>query len=293
MKKYLLGLSVICCIACNNNTDQIQILQAKIDSLEKASSCRNSEYLMQSVLWFQRSPEIRALYLQSYQIAREALDLSLKHPAGKKPKAVVVDIDETILDNSPYEGWLIAKDSSFSSVSWNSWINDAAAEPLPGALDFLNYAKKKGCQIFYISNRKKEGQFEATLKNLVSDKFPDADASHLLLKTPADTGSSAAFTSKEQRRLTISQQLNYEIVLLCGDQLADFDKAFNLYSSADENSIKDSLKKYSPMLGKRFFMMPNPMYGDWLSLITFGPSQRGSCSYLDSLRKNQIKKWKE
>src|SRR5579862_2184156 len=282
MKKYALLFLVACITACNHSSNQTGILQAKIDSLENAGCCRNSEYLMQAVLWFQRSPEVRALYLQGYHIAKDALDANLRHPAGKKQKAVVVDIDETILDNSPYEGWLISKDSTFSSGSWNNWINDVAAAPLPGALDFLNYAKKKGCHIFYVSNRNKTGQFSATLKDLVSNKFPDADSFHLLLKTSADTASSRQFASKEQRRLTISRELNYEIVLLCGDQLADFDKAFNLFAGANENAIKDSVNKYSAMLGKKFIVMPNPMYGDWLSLITYSSKQTGTCAHLRS-----------
>jgi 5'-nucleotidase (lipoprotein e(P4) family) len=292
MKKCYLPLLILLAIGCNNSSDQTQILQARIDSLEHAGSCKNSEYLMQAVLWYQRSPEMRAMYLQSYNMARVALDLNLKHPSSRNPKAVVVDIDETILDNSPYEAWLAANDSSYSGSSWSSWINDAKAAPLPGALDFLNYAKKKGCAIFYISNRKKDGQFDATLKNLVSYKFPDAEPSHLLLKTSADTSTSKAFNSKEQRRVFISHQLHYEIVLLCGDQLADLDKSFNLFAGATEHSINDSLNKYSTLLGKKFIALPNPMYGDWLSLIVYQNNQTGTCSHLDSLRKAQLINWK-
>jgi 5'-nucleotidase (lipoprotein e(P4) family) len=292
MKKLFLLLVAVYASGCTNSSDQINILQARIDSLEKAGSFKNSEYLMQAALWFQRSPEMRALYLQSYQIAREALDANLKHSLSKKPKAVVVDIDETLLDNSPYEAWLVANDSSFTTSSWNSWINDAKAKPLPGALNFLNYAKKRGCAIFYVSNRKKVGQSDSTLKNLVDDAFPDAVASHLLLKTTADTSSTKAFTSKEQRRRFISDQLNYEIILLCGDQLADLDKSFNLFEGATEISITDSINKYSALFGKKYIALPNPMYGDWLSLIVYQNNQTGSAARLDSMRKDHLIKWK-
>jgi 5'-nucleotidase (lipoprotein e(P4) family) len=292
MQKFFLILLAIYASGCTNSSDQINILQSRIDSLEKTGSFKNSEYLIQAVLWFQRSPEMRALYMQSYHNAQDALDANLKHPLTKKRKAVVVDIDETLLDNSPYEAWLAANDSSFTSSSWSSWINDAKAKPLPGALNFLNYAKKRGCAIFYVSNRKKEGQFDATLKNLVDDAFPDAEASHLLLKTAADTATTSAFTSKEQRRRFISDQLNYEIILLCGDQLADLDKSFNLFAGATENSITDSLNKYSMLLGKKYIALPNPMYGDWLSLFVYQNNQTGTAAHLDSMRKEQLKKWK-
>jgi 5'-nucleotidase (lipoprotein e(P4) family) len=172
MKYTFYLLLAIGLVSCNPQKSKIQLLQNRIDSLEnKLNCCRNSEYLIQSVLWYQHSPEMQALYLQSYNSAKKALIDNLKHKAYKTRKnAVVVDIDETILNNSPYEGWLCATDNVYSDSSWDAWVQKTMAEPLPGSIDFLNYAKDLGCEVFYVSNRKNGRLLEATLKNLKKHK---------------------------------------------------------------------------------------------------------------------------
>jgi 5'-nucleotidase (lipoprotein e(P4) family) len=228
---------------------------------------------------------MQALYLQSFNTAKKALDFNLGHKKfSRKKSAVVVDIDETILNNGPYEAWLIFNNKSYADSTWNEWVGESAAVPLPGATEFLNYAKKKGCDIFYVSNRKKDTQSESTLRNLQKFNLPDADEYHLLLKTREDTTASGRST-KEKRRLKIENELGYEIVLLAGDQLTDFDKAFDIPPTASENSVKDSVNKYQDLLGSRFIIIPNPMYSDWLSAIIMGPDRDYSPTHLDSLRK--------
>lgn len=245
----------------------------------------DSEYLTQAVLWFQRSPEMQAMYLQSFNNAKNALAFNRGHKKfpGKK-NAVVVDIDETILNNGPYEARLILNNENYSDSTWNTWVQESSAEPLPGAAEFLNYAKKEGCDIFYVSNRKKDTQSESTLRNLQKFNLPDADENHLLLKSREDTTATGRST-KEKRRLKIENELGYEILLLAGDQLTDFDKAFDIPGDPSESQVKDSLNKYQDLLGSRFILIPNPMYSDWLNAIIMGPDRNYSPIHLDSLRK--------
>jgi 5'-nucleotidase (lipoprotein e(P4) family) len=228
---------------------------------------------------------MQALYIQSFNNAKNAVDYNVKHKKypGKK-NAVVVDIDETILNNGPYEAWLILNNRSYSDSTWNEWVGESSAEPLPGAAEFLNYAKKEGCDIFYVSNRKKDTQSESTLRNLQKFNLPDADDYHLLLKSREDTTGSGRST-KEMRRLKIENDLGYEIVLLAGDQLTDFSKAFDIPRTALEQQVKDSVSKYQGLFGTRFIIIPNPMYSDWLSAITMGSDRNYSPMHLDSLRK--------
>ncbi len=293
MKLTIILLLAVGLISCNSRKDKMQVLQNRIDSLEKKlNCCRNSEYRYQSVLWYQHSPEMKALYLQSYSTARKALAYNLKHKAqSEKKNAVVVDIDETILNNSPYEGWLCATDYVYSDSSWNAWVQETKAEPLPGTIDFLNYAKDLGCEVFYISNRKNDRLFEPTLQNLKKLNLPFADEKHLLLKTKDDTTLTGE-TTKEKRRRKIEKEWNYEILLLCGDQMADFDKAFDLIKGGTEEQIKDSLNRYKEKFGSRFIIIPNPMYCDWLGQIIYDNDRNHSCFHLDSLRKNRIINWK-
>ena len=133
MRNVLIFITILGLSSCNRQSTNTRGYNR---TGSNASGCSNSEYLAQAVLWFQRSPEMQALYLQSFNFAKEALEINLsnKRFPGKK-NAVVVDIDETILNNGPYEGWLFINDKTFADSSWNAWINASEAEPLPGAAD--------------------------------------------------------------------------------------------------------------------------------------------------------------
>lgn len=276
---------------CNGKKNSITDLQNRIDSLEsKLYYPKNGEHLSQSVLWFQHAPEMHALYVQSFNIAKKALADNLKRKTdNSKRNAIVVDIDETILNNSLYQGWLYSSNSTYTDSTWNVWVHDTIAKPLPGAVDFLKFAEQKGCEIFYVSNRNHEFHFEATLLNLRKYNLPYADEKHILLKTESDTLISGQ-TTKEKRRLTIEGEHGYEIVLLCGDQIADFDRAFDYFKGGNEEHIIDSINKYKDSFGSRYVIVPNPVYSDWLNKIITGENK--NCSNPDSLRNTKIVSWK-
>jgi 5'-nucleotidase (lipoprotein e(P4) family) len=231
----------------------VLITSCRISQNGKRSSgsldVKHSEHLTSSVLWYQLSGEMRALYFQGYNVARYSLDNLLKESKSDKKKAVVVDIDETLLNNSPYEAKIILNNQSFEPQSWHEWVLLAKADTLPGALGFLKYAASKGVETFYISNRM-ENEVEATMKNLAAFGFPYVDEAHMIFKTIT--------SSKEERRNKVLE--NYEILLLCGDNLGDFAAAFEGRTFATN---MDSVNKYAHEFGKRFIILPNPMYGDW------------------------------
>jgi 5'-nucleotidase (lipoprotein e(P4) family) len=243
------------------------------DSPKPEQQHRNNEFLVQSVLWYQHSGEMRALYYQGYNIAKFRLADYLRQSKSKKKKAVVMDIDETILNNSPYEGRLLEIDSGYSKSSWSQWVATSGADTLPGVLDFLNYAKSKNVEVFYISNRD-TAEVPATLKNFQKFNFPYADEKHLVFKREKSS-------SKETRRKQVAE--NYDIALLCGDNLADFDAAFDL---RDEKFTNDSVNKYKAEFGKKFIVLPNPMYGDWEKPI-YGNAK--ASFERDSLRRANLK----
>lgn len=269
-----------------------QQLNTNKDQISRAESW-NSEHLVQSVLWYQHSPEMQALYIQSFNIAKKALAENIEHKIHKEKKnAVVVDIDETILNNSLYEGWLSVTGNSYDTNSWNKWLRDAQAEPLPGTIDFLNYAANDlKCEVFYISNRDHEST-ASTLQNMKKHNLPHADEKHLLLKTRGDTTSTGE-TTKEKRRLKIENEMNCEILLLCGDQMADFDKAFDVLKNSTEVGIKDSLEMLKNKFGIKFIILPNPMYSEWLNFAIYKKDRNKSFMHLDSLRKKKINYWRE
>lgn len=205
-------------------------------------------HLEMAVLYTQQSAEYKALCYQTFNLAKLMLDKDLEDKSVTKPRALVFDIDETVLDNSPYEAKCALEGISYPE-KWNDWCNLAQAKAIPGALDFINDAHKKGVAIFYISNRKVE-LFEGTKKNLLQEGFPLTDDSFLLMRTDSN--------SKESRRQTVLAA--YHIAMLFGDNLADFSMAFDGTDAKGRMAVTDSLR-YE--FGNRFIVLPNTMYGDW------------------------------
>ncbi len=235
--------------ACKR-VDQSDKKQEKPCDIELTSSEQitpNSQYLAQAVLWYQKSAELRALYLQAFNLAK--LQLQKFTGEGNKKPAVVLDIDETVLDNSPYEGYRILNDKEYERETWNAWVEKESAYATPGALDFVNYAKELGVEVFYISNRTID-LLESTVNNLKELKFPNADEKFILLKEND--------SSKESRRLKVSE--NYNIVMLIGDNLIDFHQVFENRGDDHAYALVDSMRQE---FGSKFIILPNPMYGSW------------------------------
>lgn len=203
-----------------------------------------------TAVWMQQSAEYKALCLQAFQLADLRLTNILTYQKPARPLAIITDIDETFLDNSPYAIHQSKQGKDFEASSWDEWVEKAAADTLPGALDFFQKAARQGVAIFYVTNRNEAGK-NATLKNLQKFNFPNADAAHLM--TMGET------SSKQGRRNKIAE--NYTIALLLGDNLADFSALFDHHPKpADRSSAVMALKE---QFGKKFIVLPNPNYGDW------------------------------
>lgn len=202
-----------------------------------------------ATLWFQHSAEMRAAYYQAYNLANIMLDKHLNElPKNSRP-AIVIDIDETVLDNSPFQAKVVLSGEPYSQDFWQQWTSLSEAEPLPGALDFLNRAKDKGVDIFYVTNRK-EAEREATLINLIAKEFPNAENDFLVMRTNEG--------SKEKRRQKIAE--THTIILLIGDNLNDLAEVFE---HRDDDFGYSAVDKFKDEFGSRFIVLPNPMYGEW------------------------------
>lgn len=234
-----------------------------------------SIHLMQSVLWEQNAAEYRALCYQAFNTAKRRLDDYLKYEDNSEKKsAIITDIDETVLDNSPYEAKLIVEDQTYTSEEWDNWVQQKNAKAVPGAAKFLNYAKSKGVEIFYISNRD-HGQENATIANMKKVNFPYADKAHLLFKKE---------TSSKKNRFEEVQQ-NFNVILFMGDNLSDFSSKFRTPSTDKRNALADYLKE---QFGKKFIVLPNPMYGDWETKGIFKGEYDWSETQKDSIRRNHL-----
>ena len=221
------------------------------DNKETNKITLENEASLMAVLWCQASAEYRALAYQAYNIARLRLDEELQINRNQK-RAVIVDIDETVLDNSRYNAKEIT-DKQVYPDDFYKWIDMAKAEAIPGAKEFLDYAVSKSCDVFYISNRRIRC-LDGTLRNLKKLGFPQADKNHVLLKGDV--------SSKEGRRQEVAK--THYIVLLIGDNLIDFSEVFDIKSVEGRLA---SVEKYKDNFGKKFIVLPNPMHGAWFKAL--------------------------
>ena len=223
--------------------------------------------LLNAVLWMQRSVEYKASALTAFALARIRLDQALadlnwtgapKEQAGayqSLPTAVILDIDETILDNSGYQAWMALKGTTFDPKTWNAYVNTVTSLPIPGALEFAQYADSKGVKVFYVTNRTAEEE-PATRKNLEKFGFPmggNADTMLMTRKQP-DWGS-----AKGTRRAHVAR--NYRVLLTVGDNFGDF---VDEYRGNEAERLK-VLEQHKDRWGREWIMIANPSYGSFES----------------------------
>lgn len=230
---------IICCFIAGIATAQDKNIT--IHSIE--------ELKIYSTLWQQSAAEYRALCYQAFNTAKMRLDEIPKRKFRKQKLAIITDIDETIFDNSYQEAQLIKDNESWNMKSWLNWTKLSAATAVPGAVEFLQYAHKKGVSVFYISNRT-QAELNSTIINLEKLNFPNADSSHALFITNE--------SSKESRRQEVMK--NYDVVMLMGDNLNDFAQVFENKNISDRFTATDNAKSD---WGNKFIVLPNATYGEW------------------------------
>lgn len=211
---------------------------------------------MMATNWYQTSGEARALYLQGYNVATQRLKEYLKTP-HTKTYSIVLDLDETVLDNSPYQAENIILGRGYDSKSWDEWVNMKKAKAVPGAKEFLQFADKNGVKIYYISDRT-ESQLEATIENLRAEGIPVQANDSVLLKNKDDK------SGKVNRREYVKNHT--QLIMLFGDNLSDFD----LFSSKSIDERNAKVEELSKEFGDRFIIFPNPLYGAFETAIYGG-----------------------
>lgn len=224
---------------------------------------------LNATAWAQTAVEHDLIYREIYRIAQEKLPAAVadknwdalpleerNKDAANLPPAVVLDIDETVLDNSPNQARLIRDGKEYNDAGWAQWCSEAIAKPLPGALEFTRFAAAHGVAVFYLSNRK-QNLNAATLKNLRDDGFPVANDDSFLGLGLHVEGCTSRGSDKGCRRELIA--LKYRVVMQIGDQLGDFlDVPTNTLAGR-----RAAVQPYLDWVGERWFVLPNPVYGHW------------------------------
>jgi 5'-nucleotidase (lipoprotein e(P4) family) len=242
--KYAIAFSILVITACNNSNKLARSSAASTIETPK-NIALNAK--LATAMFQQYAAEYRALCFQAYNFAK--LRIETYKPKTGKPLALITDIDETILDNSPYAVKQSYTGIEYTLPSWKEWTDKADADTMPGAANFLNFAKNKNVQVFYITNRG-DNERASTIANLKKYGLPNADEQHVFTRT--DIG------SKEKRRQVVLQQ--HEVVLFMGDNLADLHQSFDKKTQADRRAAVDAL---AAEFGFEYIVFPNVNYGDW------------------------------
>ncbi len=243
MKNFILiAFAAIIFSGCQDNTPQ-----------PGESKAAKNEHLVMATAWYQKSAEMDACYHQAFNLAEMALKNQISTDSSDKPNAIILDIDETLLDNSPFQVKMIRTGKQYSHDFWKQWTDRAEAKALPGAIEFLKYASGAGIEIYYISNRR-ENELESTISNMENLDFPETRPDHYLLKSTT--------SDKKARRKQITQ--DYDVLLYVGDNLGDFS---NYFDNRENNLGKDKLAQVKDKFGTQFIILPNPMYGNWVDAL--------------------------
>jgi len=224
-----------------------------------------------SLLWSQTAEEARQIRRAVFAAAERALEAALADPAwsalgqgaeaASLPPAVIADVDETTLDNGPFEGRMAREGRSFDAAIWAAWVEAASAEPLPGALEFTRLASSRGVRVFYVTNR--DAPFEAaTRRNLRAAGFPlDEEVDVVLLR-----GEKPEWKSEKTGRFAEIAR-DHRVLLLIGDDLNDFLAGVRDASIAERRARADAVAE---RFGTSWFVLPNPLYGSWLRAALLG-----------------------
>ncbi|MCC6470971.1 MAG: 5'-nucleotidase, lipoprotein e(P4) family [Alphaproteobacteria bacterium] len=223
--------------------------------------------LLNATLWMQKSVEYKAATLAAFTLARMRLNQALADrkwtgaPDEQKgdfhnlPPAVVLDVDETLVDNSGYQAWMAVKGASFTPGTWTAFVNSETAKAIPGAVEFCKYAESKGVKVFYISNRTAEEE-PATRRNMEKLGFPMGGNVDTVLTSREQPDWTSA---KSTRRAYVAK--SYRILLNLGDNFGDFTDAYR-GTEAERLKVFEANKD---RWGREWIMLPNPTYGSFES----------------------------
>jgi len=249
---------------------------------------------LNAVAWSQTAIEHDLIYLQTYRDAQSRLITALKdkswnalpkddriHAANGLPPAVVLDIDETVLDNSPYQARLIRSGGEYNEADWAAWCKEQTARALPGVVDFTQFAARHGIAVIYVSNRAKDLD-QVTLANLRKVGLPVSGPEAFLGLGTFVEDCDQIGTEKGCRRQLISR--HYRVLMQFGDQIGDFVTVLANNAAGRDKAMAD----YLPWIGTRWFVLPNATYGAWEPALFnndwTAPREQRRQQKIDSLR---------
>ena len=247
--------------ATTNNTVTNNVVANDVAAQEALNQKQQyqAETETMGLLWMRTSAEYRALAYQGYNVAMNAVKMAVTDPSHqRKPLAIVLDADETVVDNTKLMGESIVNGNGrFDAPWWRQAVYQGKSQAMPGAVEFLNEVHKQGVEIFYVSNRYAPVNYDATVQNFKALGFPSVDKDHVLLFEKD--------SDKQPRFDMIAKK--YYVVVYMGDNAGDFPIGTKGKTLAERNAIIDNHKED---FGTTFVVFPNPAYGSWVSALAKG-----------------------
>jgi acid phosphatase len=249
--------------------------------------------LINATLWMQKSVEYKASVLAAFALAKIRLGQALadkkwtaapeeqKGDYANLPPALIVDLDETVLDNSEYQAWMAQKGTSFTPQTWTAYVNSETTKAIPGAVEFCKYADSKGVKVFYISNRTADEE-PATRRTMEKLGFPMGGNIDTVLTAREQPDWTSA---KSTRRAYVAR--SYRVLLNLGDNFGDFSDAYR----GSEAERLQAFEQHRARWGREWIMLPNPTYGSFES-AAFGHDFKKSQAEQNKAKLEALQAWK-
>lgn len=238
-----------------------------------------------STLWLQTASESKALSYQAYNAAQSHLqqainDLSWTASLAQTadfqtlPAAVIIDVDETILNNAQFQAKMVLDGVLYDDQEWDRWVALKSAPALPGAVEFINMASRLGVEMFYITNRdcrkrpdeKSQCPQKAdTISNLKNVGIKGIKAENVMLKYEKSNW----LSEKQSRRDEVIK--SHRVLMLVGDDLGDFLPHVKQQATIRERNVL--VKQHESLWGRKWIVLSNPTYGSWMSILDDDQSQ--------------------
>jgi 5'-nucleotidase (lipoprotein e(P4) family) len=216
-----------------------------------AAGSETTQLPPKEIHWFQSSAEYQALARQSYALA-EARVRELAAGRARGSWAVILDGDETVVDNSEYQRRLAERGEVYATATWHAWVRERRAGAVPGAREFLAAVASLGGRIFIVTNRDME-VCEDTRANMraLSLAFDGA-----LCRTQGVSDKNPRFQAVANGT-AVSGIPALDVILWVGDNIQDFPTL--------TQAVRTQGAAAFGAFGRTYIMLPNPMYGSWES----------------------------
>lgn len=242
----------------------------------ETTQLRDTHERLNGLLWVQTSAEYRvraaATYRDAWDHVRGLLDdikagksvpSAMIEQSGQNvnnlPLAVVVDLDETVFDNSPMSGKLVKTRTGYATSTWDDWVALEQADFIVGADEFINNSRGAGLEVFFVTNRT-ESEEAHTIVDLKPIVVTD---DQILASKETGTGEAKPWESEKGPRRTYLAKTHW-VIAMVGDDLADFIPGIRKMSPADR--VTEAMK-HVHFLNRQWFLLPNPLYGSWETVL--------------------------